>query len=256
MDGGGGEEEVAGIPLGWLFDIIFIFGGGSYFITGIVLKRQRGGGGPGDWLPHHQFWSSLGGLVIDGFGAPPQHFRTRTLHPTQYCACVCPGLVLRGGTPASEYEKISSAVADMEKGGDSAGASVASLSAPAAEQPGQAVPGLPNALHSAATMGDATKLGKLLRALDASGSTPQLNSGDSRRYTVRLPHPLRCPFAQLESGNAVRSRSTLRAPAGMWSARSSSWTRAAVRPPCTRPHPDHRLDAERRWFARRHDAAE
>ena len=74
----------------------------------------------------------------------------------------------------------------MEKGGDSAGASVASLSAPAAEQPGQAVPGLPNALHSAATMGDATKLGKLLRALDASGSTPQLNSGDSRRYTVRF----------------------------------------------------------------------
>ena len=193
MDGGGGEE-VAGIPLGWLFNIILIFGGGSYFITGIVLKRQGGGGGPGDWLPHHQFWSSLGGLVIDGFGAPPQHLCTRTLHP-QYSRVWCPGLVLRGGTPASEYEKISSAVADMEKGGDSAGASVASLSAPAVEPlgPGQAVPGLPNALHSAATMGDATKLGKLLRALDASGSTPQLNSGDSRRYTVRRPRPLRCP---------------------------------------------------------------
>ena len=246
MDGGGGEEEVAGIPLGWLFDIIFIFGGGSYFITGIVLKRQRGGGGPGDWLPHHQFWSSLGGLVIDGFGAPPQHFRTRTLHPTQYCACVCPGLVLRGGTPASEYEKISSAVADMEKGGDSAGASVASLSAPAAEQPGQAVPGLPNALHSAATMGDATKLGKLLRALDASGSTPQLNSGDSRRYTVRFLRLLHIAHLRsLRAGMLWHSRSTLRAPAGMWSARSSSWTRAAVRPPCTRPHPDPQPLSER-----------
>ena len=117
----------------------------------------------------------------------------------------CPGLVLRGGTPASEYEKISSAVADMEKGGDSAGASVASLSAPAAEQPGQAVPGLPNALHSAATMGDATKLGKLLRALDASGSTPQLNSGDSRRYTVRFRRLLHiAPLRSLRAGCCVQ----------------------------------------------------
>ena len=59
------------------------------------------------------------------------------------------------------------------------------------------------------------------------------------------PPPPHCPFAQLESGNAVRSRSTLRAPAGMWSARSSSWTRAAVRPPCTRPHPDPQPLSER-----------
>ena len=85
MDGGGGEE-VAGIPLGWLFNIILIFGGGSYFITGIVLKRQRGGGGPGDWLPHHQFWSSLGGLVIDGFGARHSIFaRERSILSTHVC---------------------------------------------------------------------------------------------------------------------------------------------------------------------------
>ena len=35
-------------------------------------------------------------------------------------------------------------------------------------------------------MSNAKQFSKLLRALDASGSTPQLNSGDSRRYTVRF----------------------------------------------------------------------
>lgn len=40
----------------------------TYFIGGVVMKKLQGRSGPDDWLPHHHFWSSLYGLVIDGVG--------------------------------------------------------------------------------------------------------------------------------------------------------------------------------------------
>jgi len=58
------EDEIDGIPISWLFVLLLLGGSGTYFVGGIVLKRGRGGGS--DWLPHHGFWTRLGGLVVDG----------------------------------------------------------------------------------------------------------------------------------------------------------------------------------------------
>lgn len=156
-------EAVHKAEMSWLFNALFIVGFGSYFVGGIVVKRQQGRGGTGDWLPHHGFWIEVAGLVVDGVG-----------------------LVLRGGKPAG-YEKISAAVDAMaqEKAETGQAPTVPAAAKSANESAAgalssQAERTQPTSLHSAATLGDE---GKLERLLKGSGC-PAIDSGDSRRYTA------------------------------------------------------------------------
>ena len=145
----------------WIFSVLFLVSLSGYCVGGIVVKKQQGRGGAGDWLPNHQFWASLYGLVIDGVG-----------------------LVARGGKPAG-YAEISAAVDAMaQEKAEGGGASRAVAAEKEVEDPvlasQQASRAQPTSLHSAATLGDLKKLEKLLKA----AGCPAIDSGDSRRYTA------------------------------------------------------------------------
>ena len=59
--------------VGWLV-VAFLGGGGAaYCVIGMAFKKvwnkndlQMQGSGEPDWLPHHQFWAALYGLIVDG----------------------------------------------------------------------------------------------------------------------------------------------------------------------------------------------
>lgn len=144
----------------WIFVVLFLLSMSGYFVGGIVVKKQQGRSAPGDWLPNHQFWAALYGLVIDGVG-----------------------LVARGGKPAG-YAEISAAVDAMAKE-KATGGGVSLLAEEEEVEDGvltkrQATRSQPTSLHSAATVGDVKKLERLLKA----SGCPQIDCGDSRRYTA------------------------------------------------------------------------
>lgn len=143
----------------WIFVDAFLLIMSVYFVGGIVVKKQQGRAGPGDWLPNHQFWTELYGLVIDGIG-----------------------LVARGGKPAG-YAEISAAV-DAMATETATGVEASRSDKKDAEDPvpnaRQATRSNPTSLHSTATLGDVKKLKKLLTANNPS----HIDAGDSRRYTA------------------------------------------------------------------------
>jgi hypothetical protein len=160
LSGSDCSEKATQAEESWIFVVVFLLSTSGYFIGGIVVKRQQGRSAPGDWLPNHQFWAALYGLVIDGVG-----------------------LVARGGKPAG-YSEISAAVDAMAKekatgGGTSVLASEQEIEDPMLAKR-QATRSQPTSLHSAATVGDVKKLKRLLKA---SGCA-QIDCGDSRRYTA------------------------------------------------------------------------
>ena len=84
--------------------VIFLLSVSVYFVGGIVVKQQQGRSTPSDWLPNHQFWASLYGLVIDGVG-----------------------LVARGGKPAGYAEISAAADAMANEKATGAGTSVSAV---------------------------------------------------------------------------------------------------------------------------------
>ena len=147
--------DAKGEEASWLFVVVFLLSMSVYFVGGVVVKQQQGRSAPGDWLPNHQFWASLYGLVIDGVG-----------------------LVARGGKPAG-YAEISAAVDAMAKEKATSGTAELEVEDPTLAKR-QATRSAPTSLHSAATVGDVKKLERLLVA----NGCPQIDAGDSRRYTA------------------------------------------------------------------------
>jgi hypothetical protein len=166
----------------WVFVAGFLISMSGYFVGGIVVKRQQGRSVPGDWLPNHQFWAALYGLVIDGVG-----------------------LVARGGKPAG-YAEISAAVDAMAKE-KATGEGASLLAAEEVEDPElskrQATRSQPTSLHSAATVGDVKKLERLLK----SSGCPQIDCGDSRRYTA---FHVACAAGHLDCKNLIMLRRSCR----------------------------------------------
>ncbi len=145
------------MPASWKFIAFVLLLSTAYFGGGGAVRRARGDHGS---LPNPEFWAALGGLVYDG------------------CA-----LVLSGGvTKASAgYSDLSSAVNDFRQG-ENYGAAVASATDKEVVAPlltNQASRNAPNSLHTAASLGDETKLLKIL----GSAKCPPIDDGDTRRYT-------------------------------------------------------------------------
>jgi len=147
--------DAKAVEASWIFVVVFLFSMSVYFVGGVVVKKQQGRSVPGDWLPNHQFWASLYGLVIDGVG-----------------------LVARGGKPAG-YAEISAAVDAMAKEKATSGTAEQEVEDPTPAKR-QATRSAPTSLHSAATVGDIKKLERVLKA----NGCPQIDAGDSRRYTA------------------------------------------------------------------------
>ena len=108
-----------------------------YFGGGMLLKRIRfGSSSNGALLPHHQFWASLAGLVVDGVA-----------------------LVSLGGAADNAKIATASASSSNEKKEATLGAQlIASESSADSDKPMQATRGKPTRLHVAAVRGDADEL--------------------------------------------------------------------------------------------------
>ena len=60
--GGGGD-----FSYGWIFVILLLVGLTTYFVVGIIIKRKKYEATGTDSIPNKEFWTSLPGLVKDGF---------------------------------------------------------------------------------------------------------------------------------------------------------------------------------------------
>ena len=70
-----------------MFTVALLLIFSAYFVGGIVMKKLQGRSTPGNWLPNHQFWSSLHGLVVDGVsytvhGGKQQRMKPEALLPS------------------------------------------------------------------------------------------------------------------------------------------------------------------------------
>lgn len=171
--------DAKAVEASWIFVVVFLLSMSVYFVGGVVVKKQQGRSVPGDWLPNHQFWASLYGLVIDGVG-----------------------LVARGGKPAG-YAEISAAVDAMAKEKATSGTAEQEVEDPTPAKR-QATRSAPTSLHSAATVGDIKKLERLLKA----NGCPQIDAGDSRRYTA---FHVACAAGHLDCKGRANTRQNNRA---------------------------------------------
>lgn len=149
----------------------------AYFGGGAAIRRARGDKGS---LPNPEFWASLGGLVWDG------------------CSLVLSGGVAKG---AIEYDDLSDAANDVrrtEDGNYRAGSNGPDEQAAAPLLGCQATRGAPNSLHSAASLGDDSKLLKLL----GSTKCPPIDDGDTRRYT---PFHVACAGGHVGAARLLRN---------------------------------------------------
>ncbi len=145
------------MPASWKFIVLVLMLSTAYFGGGAAIRRARGDHGS---LPNPEFWAALGGLVYDG------------------CALVLSGGKTRG---AADYSDLSNAVNDVRQGENygAAAESAADKEVVASLLGSQASRNTPNSLHTAASLGDETKLLKLL----GSTKCPPIDDGDTRRYT-------------------------------------------------------------------------
>jgi hypothetical protein len=170
------------MPASWVFIMVMILLSTAYLGGGAAIKRARGDPGR---LPNPEFWAALGGLVYDG------------------CA-----LVISGGVTKSSagYGDLSDAVNDVRQTeGSGYGATAASGATGEGDEEAvapllaaQASRATPNALHTAASLGDETKLTKLL----GSAKCPPIDNGDTRRYT---PFHVACAGGHVGAARLLRN---------------------------------------------------
>lgn len=150
--GEGGKDKLPEFDKGPGWEVVMLLGTIALLYLGAGLSR-RYSAGDGSWVLNRQFWSSLGGLVIDGASFAAHPFR---MHQTT------PLAVTARSRSATSEGSLKSPLLPSSLTGDR-----------------QASRGRPTALHNAASVGQAARL----RVQIQSARPGELDAGDTKQYT-------------------------------------------------------------------------